>query len=158
MKLKFIFTAIFLLSASFISAETVILCIDDNSPAIEREDWPVTVARCFEDGIMDVFFEQGHIITNVLLNQLDESKTADFAKECGAGLVLRVRVIYPSEIGENLPVPEKAEYTLSDDNGKNILSTEELWLDELNSDIARDILDVFTLAGKIIGEHAVSGI
>jgi len=99
---------IFLLG-SFVAAETVLLYTD--SPA--EGEGSAEVQGYFEDGVMEVFFDSGHIIFNGDYRSAEEEREATelfgdrpsfrLAKRSGAGLVLEVRFTYSDDQEEKTP-------------------------------------------------------
>lgn len=147
-----------LFSLTFLQAETVLFCISDNGEEEEKSPWTIAVLRAFEDGVLNEFFEAGHIVTNSFLNECkrisgsDAKNNSDIARimgnRLGADRVMILEVIFPDAVEDTLPVPIAAEYGFYENTGKTLLSqmTERLNIPmEMGEE---ELLDSFTAAGQ----------
>ena len=152
---KALFIIILLVSClSFIQAETVLCCISDNGDEDEKSPWKVQVLRAFEDGVLNEFFDAGHIVTNSFINECrkiagaDAKDNSDIARimgnRMGADSVILLKLVFPSASLETLPIPSTVEYSFYTNTGKVIAgeSVEELDIPhELGEE---ELLDNFT--------------
>ncbi len=165
-----ILTFVFL---SVLPAETVLLCMSDVSPELERADWPLLVMRAVEDGIMDEFFEAGHIVTNTFFNEAaDDSDPSmppgnipmtiadriyDLGKTYGADIVLYLTVFFPESPDDNLPMPEKIEYTVYQ-IGRQSGIFMDFRLDVLDGKTESTGLDLCTEAGRMLADQVFTDV
>ena len=124
-----IILGLFCLCSAF--ADTVLFCISDNRAEDENSPWQNAVLRAFEDGVMDAFFDAGHIVTNSFLNECKSiagegiETNADVARlmanRMGADAVMILEILFAEGVDEGLRLPVTAEYSLYTNTGKNYL-------------------------------------
>jgi len=145
--------------------------MSDDRPEIELSDWPESVSRAVEDGILDVFFESGHIVTNSFIKesaeepdssmppgsvkQTIEERILELANAHGAGVVLHLKIFFPDIVDDNLPLPDKFEYTVYR-RGRAPTATSDFDLDVLMLESADSGLERCTAAGKLLAQEILS--
>ncbi len=159
------FTVVCLAAAA---ADTVLFCISDNTDQEEPTAWTVSVLRAFEDGVMDAFFDAGHIVTNSFLNECrdiagkDAENEADVAQimgsRMGADRVMIMEIIFPEAFSDDLPVPVKARYTMYSNTGKTVFQETETVLEIAEEKGEEELLDSFTEIGIEIASKMISGL
>lgn len=155
---------IFILSSA--AAETVLFCINDNRQQIEQTPWSQTVLRAFEDGFMDVLFEEGHIVTSSFLNECKTLSEEGFvtnrdvarimANRMGADSVLIVELKFPAPVSGVLPVPEGAEYSLYTDAGKVLADEFQKTFKIASERGEEELLSSFSRIGQDIASELIS--
>lgn len=155
-----------LFSLSLLQAETVLFCISDNGEEAEKSPWTISVLRAFEDGIMNEFFEAGHIVTNSYLNEcrkLSGSAAKDnndvariMGNRLGAGSVMILEVNFPEAVEDTLPVPQNAKYSLYTNTGRTV-SSEAVKELKIRRELGmEELLDSFTEAGADMASELVT--
>lgn len=128
MKKSLIFFILILLTAGFCFGETVMVYIDWNNTSVEAPGNIEQVMSDIEEGIMDSFFEKGHIVTSAGAQELEselpfpiENTPVTIARKGGAGLLLAIRFECntKNETGEVLPYI--ANYILTDIRSESII-------------------------------------
>lgn len=147
-------------SAGTSFSETVLLCISDNQQQPEPTPWTVTVLRAFEDGVMDVFFEAGYIVTNSFLNEcksiagegvLSGSETAAImADRMGADSVLMLKINFAAPVPDVLPVPVGAEYAMYKNSGRTLVEESKESFDLAVERGEEELVNSFTEIGRNI--------
>lgn len=147
-----------LLSFASLHAETVLFCISDNGDEEEKTPWTIAVMRAFEDGVMDEFFEAGHIVTNSFLNECkaisgkDAKNNSDVARimgnRLGADSVMILELIFPEPVPDLLQVPTSADYALYTNTGKVIAAETSEDFNVAREIGEEELLDSFTELGK----------
>ncbi len=156
-----------------IFADTVLLCLSESSPELEREDWPMSMMRAIEDGVLDVFFEEGHIVTNAFFDKdagdsdplmppgnvsvTIADRIKKLADDHGAGIVIHLTICLPDEADDNLPLPEYFEYTLYR-RGQDPLGPEIFELDVFHGETEASGLDFCTEAGRLLARRIASAL
>ena len=151
-----IIAAVLLVSAAGAWADTVLLCISDNKPELERDDWSPLLMRAVEDGAMEVFFEAGHIVTNTVIDNCGPELVSRLARENGAGIILMLTLIYPETAPDNLPVPDRLEYMLFGSDGKEIMPPGDMAALQPRGGTVTDILDMMAECGRQLAVNAAS--
>ena len=154
MKKAFLIMLLVFFSLSMVQAETVLCCISDNRDEDENSKWKTSVLRSFEDGILNEFFDAGHIVTNSFLNECralsgaDAKTNADIARimgnRLGADSVVLFKLIFPASSPDNLLIPEAVEYSFYTNTGKVIAAEEVKQLDIATEMGEEELLDSFT--------------
>lgn len=147
------------------AADTVLFCISDNRVEDEYSPWSQLVLRAFEDGVMDAFFESGHIVTNSFLNECKSivgegiETNADVARvmanRMGADSVMILEILFPDVASDSLPVPVTAEYALYTNTGKTISVETEIALEIAIEQGEEELLYSFTDIGRSIAAGLV---
>ena len=158
-KMAFIIILV-LFCVSAVTAETVLFCISDNRAEDEVSPWLDAVLRAFEDGIMDAFFDAGHIVTNSFLNECKSiagegiETNADLARlmanRMGADAVMILEIIFTSDVTDSLLLPVTAEYALYTNTGKTISVETETFLEIDKKKGEEELLYSFTDFGRSI--------
>jgi len=145
-----------------LTAETVML-YSDKSSGIGDEQSSI---RYIEDGIMEVFFDAGHIIFNgnYEMSPLTEETDTLFAdlpgsriaKAGGASYVLTVRLLFTDDEKDLLPV--SAEYVFIDLETDKNLTSGLMLLEKPDDWKEREPHELVQSLGKRLGMEALKGL
>ena len=138
-----------LLLTSGLFAETVLLCLSEEHPPLERDDWPVTVVRAVEDGMMDVYFDSGFIVTNIFAEECEGDELKRLADVFGADAAVHIEVVFTQAEEDNLPLPEKFICSIFR-RGKGIGAASEILLSEITAGSLETGLQLCTEAGTAL--------
>lgn len=145
-----------------LSSETVLLY----STFPEGKGDVVHSTGYLEDGIMDVFFQAGHIIFNGGYSEESESDEANqlyseaaslrMAKRGGASLLLEIQLRFSDEREESIPVA--AKYSFTEVSSERQLSEGEVLIKEVEDASSLDSEELIAKMGRLLGERALKGL
>jgi len=148
-----------------VSAETVLLYVHNTLETEEFFDLCLPVSMAVEDGVMNEFFDNGHIIFNAgikMEHQFPEPPGAPdrlplrIAKAGGASYLLEVEINYQPLNDEEPPESFFTDYVFS-----HVVSSRVLYSGEMNSSAVRGIEEENPeqfgyVLGKMIAQDALS--
>lgn len=161
MKKIFILFLLSVIFNFFAAADTVLLCVSESQNKQELTSWEKQVLRAFEDGMLDVFFDSGHIVTNSFINECkriagdgaasENDSARILGNKLGADCVMIFEVFFPLDNStEKAEIPLKTRYALYENSGKVLKSSSE---QAINVDAERgeeELLDSFSVYGRNI--------
>ena len=136
-------------------AETVLVCISADIPEIERGDWPVSVMRAVEDGILDRLFESGHIVTNCFSDSDSAEALRKAADVNGAVYAVGLNIEFSAGPDENLPMPILFDYRIFR-RGLGMGESESVSMNDLAGSSDEQGLELCRYAGLRLGEITAS--
>ena len=136
------------------------LYLDDSDELPYVSEITLDLAAAVEDGVMDVFFENGHIIFNAgLMNEKPaeppfkaERLSVRIAKAGGATFLLEVGL--GSAGAENL-LPSRADYLFLDLISSKIISEGTIPITAIRDEDSTDMREKCILLGKRVAEIAI---
>jgi len=109
------------LEATWARSETVMLYVRDMTTDEDSAEASISFFMALEDGVMDQFFESGHIIfdsglqyVTVEEERFPERTAVRMAKSGGARVLLEIDMTYPPGPRDHTVLPLAARFTVSD--------------------------------------------
>ena len=142
-------------------AETVLLHLGNAHGSAYLTEDSIDFAAAVEDGVMEVFFDQGHIIFNAGLDigrPVDPPFSAEryavrIAKSGGASYLLEVGLTQPDE--ENA-LPHTAVFIFTDLVSERVLTRGELNVAAISREDSTSTRDVCIFLGRKIADSALA--
>lgn len=143
-----------------ISSETVMLYLANSEDSIFIREETVPLAMAIEDGIMEVFFDTGHIIFN---SGIDSEEPPDppfkseriavrLAKAGGALYLLEVE-LFAADAADSMP--SFATFIFTDLQLSEVISKGRIVTEELIPDSLTDPGEVCVLLGRDLAQNAL---
>jgi len=153
-----LFLGFILLSA--MHGETVMVDVSNGPESLYISEERFENAVALEDGVMELFFDNGHIVFNAGIsvdrpNEMESDETESamrIAKRGGASHLLAVRVGAPANKGELPKFVSYVFYRLSDDF---VLSRGSLQLTDMPLDKNYSIQEICRIYGRRTAENAL---
>lgn len=156
---KIVFLLIlFAVAGCFAWSETVLIYIKkDDGMEFSQEALPLAYA--LEGGVMDEYFEAGHIIFNAGIKNISYWKEfpVNMAMEEGAGLLLEIVLRVNEELTTQESSVTAAEYRLVLVNGKRVLSRGEIAAGSILTD-SQETEHISFLIGKELARRSLSSL
>ena len=156
---RIIFSTLLIFSALAVPADTVMVSLHDSQESRFIEIAGKDLAAAVEDGVLEVFFDYGHIVFTFGLPEnteeppfRSESIVVRVAKSGGASLLLELELSDPAG---DLLVPSRIGYRYSDIVKRTVISKGEVLINDVDDGEITDTRELCIAFGRAVARRAL---